>query len=47
MSTILICSYPEDAYRLMASDSGVDVFVSKRVICDALLHHRAPEAPSG
>jgi DNA-binding NarL/FixJ family response regulator len=34
---ILISSYTEDAYRLMASDSGADVFVSKRVIHDALL----------
>jgi DNA-binding response OmpR family regulator len=30
-------SYTEDAYRLMASDSGADVFVSKWVIHDALL----------
>jgi DNA-binding NarL/FixJ family response regulator len=34
---ILISSYTEDAYRLMASDSGADVFVSKRVIHAALL----------
>jgi len=34
---ILISSYTEDAYRLMASDSGADVFVSKWVIHDALL----------
>ncbi len=34
---ILMSSYTEDAYRLMASDSGADVFVSKRVIHDALL----------
>jgi DNA-binding NarL/FixJ family response regulator len=34
---ILMSSYPEDAYRLMASDSGADVFVSKRVIFDNLL----------
>jgi two-component system response regulator YesN len=34
---ILMSSYPEDAYRLMASDSGADVFVSKRVIFDSLL----------
>jgi DNA-binding NarL/FixJ family response regulator len=34
---ILISSYPEDAYRLMASDSGADAFVSKGVISDALL----------
>jgi two-component system response regulator DesR len=34
---ILMSSYTEDAYRLMASDSGADAFVSKRVINDALL----------
>ncbi len=34
---ILMSSYTEDAYRLMASDSGADVFVSKWVIHDALL----------
>jgi DNA-binding NarL/FixJ family response regulator len=34
---ILISSYPEDAYRLMASDSGADAFVNKRVLYDALL----------
>jgi DNA-binding NarL/FixJ family response regulator/quercetin dioxygenase-like cupin family protein len=34
---ILMSSYTEDAYRLMASDSGADVFVSKTVIHDALL----------
>ena len=34
---ILMSSYPEDAYRLMASDSGADAFVSKRVIFDNLL----------
>jgi DNA-directed RNA polymerase specialized sigma24 family protein len=34
---ILMSSYAEDAYRLMASDSGADVFVSKGVIYDALL----------
>jgi DNA-binding NarL/FixJ family response regulator len=34
---ILMSSYPEDAYRLMASDSGADAFVSKRVINDMLL----------
>ena len=34
---ILMSSYTEDAYRLMASDSGADAFVSKRVIYDALL----------
>jgi DNA-binding NarL/FixJ family response regulator/quercetin dioxygenase-like cupin family protein len=34
---ILMSSYTEDAYRLMASDSGADVFVSKGMIYDALL----------
>jgi len=34
---ILMSSYPEDTYRLMASDSGADVFVSKAVIHHALL----------
>jgi DNA-binding NarL/FixJ family response regulator len=34
---ILMSSYTEDAYRLMASDSGADAFVSKRVISDTLL----------
>jgi DNA-binding NarL/FixJ family response regulator len=34
---ILISSYPEDAYRLMASDSGADAFVSKRVVFEALV----------
>ena len=34
---ILMSSYTEDAYRLMASNSGADAFVSKRVINDALL----------
>lgn len=34
---ILMSSYTEDAYRLMASDSGADAFVSKRVIHEALL----------
>lgn len=34
---VLISSYPEDAYRLIASDSGADAFVSKRVIHEALL----------
>jgi hypothetical protein len=29
-------SYTKDAYRLMASDSGADAFVNKRVINDAL-----------
>ena len=34
---ILMSSFTEDAYRLMASDSGVDAFVHKGVIYDALL----------
>ena len=34
---ILISSYTEDAYRLMVSDSGADVFVSKQVIPTMLL----------
>jgi len=34
---ILMSSYAEDAYRLMASDSGADAFVSKRVIDSSLL----------
>jgi|SRR5262245_12033027 len=34
---ILISSYTEEAYRVMASDSGADAFVSKRMISDALL----------
>ncbi len=34
---VIMSSYAEDAYRLMASDSGADVFVSKWVIHDALL----------
>jgi hypothetical protein len=29
-------SFTEDAYRMMASDSGADVFVSKQVIFDLL-----------
>jgi len=33
---ILMSSYSEDAYRLMASDSDADAFVSKQVINDAL-----------
>jgi DNA-binding NarL/FixJ family response regulator len=36
-SVILISSYTEDAYRLMASDSGADAFVSKQVITTSLL----------
>jgi DNA-binding NarL/FixJ family response regulator len=34
---ILISSYTEDAYRLMASDSGADAFVSKQVLTTSLL----------
>ena len=34
---ILISSYTEDAYRLMASDSGADAFVSKQVMDSSLL----------
>jgi CheY-like chemotaxis protein len=34
---ILISSYVEDAYRLMASDSGADAFVNKQVIAGSLL----------
>ncbi len=34
---IQMSSYTEDAYRLMASDSGADAFVSKQVIATSLL----------
>lgn len=34
---ILMSSHTEDAYRLMASDSGADAFVNKRVINSSLL----------
>jgi len=34
---ILISSHTEDAYRLWASDSGVDAFVSKQVITTSLV----------
>jgi len=34
---ILMSSYTEDAYRLLASDSGADAFVSKQVIVSSLL----------
>ena len=34
---VLMNSYTEDAYRLMASDSGADVFVSKQVITSTLV----------
>jgi DNA-binding NarL/FixJ family response regulator len=36
-SVILISSYTEDAYRLLASDSGADAFVSKQVLTTSLL----------
>jgi len=35
---IPMSSYTEDAYRLMASDSGADAFVRKQVITSSLLH---------
>jgi DNA-binding NarL/FixJ family response regulator len=34
---ILMSSYIEDAYQLMASDSGADAFVNKQVITRTLL----------
>jgi DNA-binding NarL/FixJ family response regulator len=34
---ILMSSYTEDAYRLMASESGADTFLSKQLIADNLL----------
>jgi CheY-like chemotaxis protein len=34
---ILMSSYIEDAYRLMASDSGADAFVNKQVLARTLL----------
>jgi DNA-binding NarL/FixJ family response regulator len=34
---ILISSHAEELYRFMASESGADAFVSKRVITSALL----------
>jgi len=34
---VLMSSYAEDAYLLMASDSGADAFVNKQVIMNALL----------
>jgi two-component system NarL family response regulator len=36
-SIILMSSFTEDAYRMMASDSGADAFVSKQVIDNALI----------
>ncbi len=47
---ILMSSYIEDAYQLMASDSGADAFVNKQVITRTLLPaigdvvHREAEA---
>ncbi len=35
--TILMSSHVDDAYRLMASDSGADVFINKHVITSSLL----------
>lgn len=34
---ILMSSYTEDTYRLMASDSGADAFVNKQVMASSLL----------
>jgi two-component system response regulator YesN len=34
---VLMSSYTEDAYRLLASDSGADAFVSKQVLPSSLL----------
>lgn len=34
---ILMSSHTEDAYRLLASDSGADAFVSKQVLNNSLL----------
>jgi DNA-binding NarL/FixJ family response regulator len=34
---ILMSSYTEDAYKLMASDSGADAFLNKQVINSSLL----------
>lgn len=36
-SIILMSSFTEDAYRMMASDSGADAFLSKQVIYSALV----------
>lgn len=36
-SIILMSSFTEDAYRMLASDSGADAFVSKQVIDTALI----------
>ena len=35
--TILMSSHVEDAYRLMASDSGADAFINKHVITNTLV----------
>lgn len=35
--TILMSSHVDDAYRLMASDSGADVFINKHVITSSLI----------
>jgi DNA-binding NarL/FixJ family response regulator len=37
LSVILMSSYTEDAYRMLASDSGADAFVSKQVIDRSLI----------
>jgi two-component system response regulator NreC len=34
---ILMSSYTEDAYRLMASDSGADAFINKKVLTSSLV----------
>ena len=34
---VLISSYTEDAYEMLASDSGADAFVSKQVITSSLV----------
>ena len=36
-SILLMSSFTEDAYRMMASNSGADAFVSKQVIDSALI----------
>ena len=36
IQVILVSSYTEDAYRMMASDSGADAFVSKQVLTSSL-----------
>ena len=36
IQVILVSSYTEDAYRMMASDSGADTFVSKQVLTSSL-----------